>query len=66
MVEIDIEKLKQWLKIKCEEVDYESPEDSWDWGKRFAFDWVLNILDGNVYYKAMLSDLERNKENENI
>ena len=61
---MDIEKLKQWLKMKSNDIAYESPGDSWDWGMKFAFDWVINILENDEYYKNMLLDLERNEENE--
>ena len=64
MVEIDIEKLKQWLKMKSNDIACESPDDSWDWGMKFAFDWVINILENDEDYKNMLLDLERNEENE--
>ena len=64
MVEIDIEKLKQWLKMKSNDINYESPDDSWDWGQKFAFDWVVDILENDECYKNMLLDLERNEENE--
>ena len=64
MVEIDVEKLKQWLKMKSNDIAYESPDDSWDWAMKFAFDWVINILENDEDYKNMLLDLERNEENE--
>ena len=64
MVEIDIDKLKQWLKMKSNDIACESPDDSWDWAMKFAFDWVMNILENDEDYKNMLLDLERNKENE--
>lgn len=64
MVEIDIEKLKQWLKIKSNDIACESPDDNWDWAMKFAFDWVVNILENDEDYKNMLLDLERNEENE--
>ena len=66
MVEIDIEKLKQWLKMKSNDIACESPDDSWAWGQKFAFDWVVDILENDECYKNMLLDLERNEENENI
>lgn len=59
MVEIDIEKLKQWLRYKSNNIVYESPDDSWDWAMKFAFDWVMNILENDEDYKNMLLDLER-------
>lgn len=64
MVEINIEKLKQWLKMKSNDIACESPDDSWDWAMKFAFDWVVNILENDEDYKNMLLDLERNEENE--
>ena len=64
MVEIDIEKLKQWLKMKSNDIAYESPDDSWDWAMKFAFDWVVDILENKNFYDDMLLDLERNEENE--
>lgn len=64
MVEIDIEKLKQWLRYKSNNIACESPDDSWDWAMKFAFDWVMNILENDEDYKNMLLDLERWEENE--
>lgn len=66
MVEIDIEKLKQWLRHKSNNIVYESPDDSWDWAMKFAFDWVIDILENKKVYENMLLDLERWEENENI
>ena len=64
MLEIDIEKLKQWLKMKSNDIACESPDDSWDWAMKFAFDWVVNILENDEDYKNMLLDLDRDEENE--
>lgn len=68
MVEINIEKLKQWLKMKSNDiVESNCDEDGeWAWGQKFAFDWVVDILEDKNFYDDMLLDLERNKENENI
>lgn len=66
MVEIDIEKLKQWSKMKSNNIACESSDDSWAWGQKFAFNWVVDILENKNFYDDMLLDLERNEENENI
>lgn len=50
--------------MKSNDIAYESPGDSWAWGQKFAFDWVVDILENDEYYKNMLLDLERNEENE--
>ena len=66
MVEIDIEKLKQWLKMKSNDiVESNCDEDNeWAWGQKFAFDWVVDILENKNFYDDMLLDLERREENE--
>lgn len=60
MIEIDIDKLKQWLKMKSNQ----NADTDWEWGQKFAFDWVIDILENHEYHNNMLLDLERNKENE--
>ena len=50
--------------MKSNNIACESPDDSWDWAMKFAFDWVMNILENDEDYKNMLLDLERNEENE--
>ena len=63
---MDVEKLKQWLKMKSNDiVESNCDEDNdWEWGQKFAFDWVIDILENREFYDNMLLDLERNEENE--
>lgn len=66
MKEIDIEKLKQWLKMKSNDIVNENSDNDndWYWGQKFAFDWVVDILETKSFYDDMLLELERNEENE--
>lgn len=57
---IDLEKLKEWLVKKSEEMSRYDDEDSFSWGSKFAFEWVYGILTDEEDYEDMLKDLGNN------
>ena len=68
MKEIDIEKLKQWLEYKSNEIleSNVGEDNDWSWGMKFAFDWVIDVINNKEFYDNILLDLERWEENEEI
>lgn len=55
---VDLEKLKEWLVKKSEEMGRYDDEDGWSWGSKFAYEWVYSILTKQEDYEDMLKDLE--------
>ena len=57
---IDLEKLKEWLVKKSEEMGRYNDEDGWSYGQKFAYEWVYAILTKQEDYEDMLKDLGNN------
>lgn len=55
---VDLEKLKEWLLIKSNEMNRYDDEDGWSHGQSFAYEWVYAILTDNEEYETMLKYLE--------
>ena len=55
---IDLEKLKEWLCIKADKLSGYDDEDGWSHGQSFAYEWVYAILTNEEDYQNMLKDLE--------
>ena len=57
---IDLEKVKEWLEMKSNDMANYDDEDGWTWGQKFAYEWVYSILTDEEDYNNMLKDLENN------
>ena len=55
---VDLEKLKEWLVKKSDEMGRYDDEDGWSWGNKFAYEWVYSILTDKEEYQNMLKCLE--------
>lgn len=55
---VDLEKLKEWLVKKSEEMGGYDDEDGWSYGQKFGYEWVYSILTNKEDYEDMLKDLE--------
>ena len=55
---IDLEKVKDWLVMKSEEMGRYDEDDSWVWGQKFAYEWIYAILTNEEDYNDILKDLE--------
>ena len=55
---IDLEKVKEWLVMKSNDLSNYDDEDGWTWGQKFAYEWVYSILTDEEDYQNMLKDLE--------
>lgn len=55
---IDLEKLKEWLLMKSNEMARYDDDDGWSWGNKFAYEWVYAILTKEEDYQEMLKDVE--------
>lgn len=58
VLNVDLEKLKEWLVMKSEEMGRYDDEDGWSWGSKFAYEWVYSILTKEEDYEDMIKDLE--------
>lgn len=61
---VDLEKLKEWLVKKSEEMGRYDDEDGFSWGSKFAFEWVYGILTDEEDYKEMLNTLNNRIDRE--
>ena len=55
---IDLEKVKEWLEMKSNDMANYDDEDGWTWGQKFAYEWVYSILTDEEDYNNMLEDLK--------
>ena len=58
MMDYQLEKLKEWLVMKADEMARYDDEDGWSHGQSFAYEWVYAILTNEEDYQNMLKDLE--------
>ena len=57
MMDYQLEKLKEWLLMKSDEMSRYDEEDAFAWGSKFAYEWVYGILTNEDDYKEMLETL---------
>lgn len=58
MENIDLEKLKQWLLMRSEEMGQYDDEDGWSYGQKFGYEWVYSILTDEEEYKNMINSVD--------